>query len=102
MNTKNQGAGTSSPINVAPLTIMLNLGSKASNSLFLLSDTTIIWRWLYQFCLYRRLLGNGGCRDDQTRTYASRHPTVGMTGKPESAGINRHVVGDARALQERK
>jgi hypothetical protein len=25
-----------------------------------------------------------------------------MTGKPESAGINRHVVGDARALQERK
>jgi len=25
-----------------------------------------------------------------------------MTGNPESAGINRHVVGDARALQERK
>jgi hypothetical protein len=25
-----------------------------------------------------------------------------MTGKPESAGINRHVVGDARALLERK
>jgi hypothetical protein len=25
-----------------------------------------------------------------------------ITGKPESAGINRHVVGDARALQERK
>ena len=25
-----------------------------------------------------------------------------QTGKPESAGINRHVVGDARALQERK
>jgi hypothetical protein len=24
------------------------------------------------------------------------------TGKPECAGINRHVVGDARALQERK
>jgi hypothetical protein len=23
-------------------------------------------------------------------------------GKPESAGINRHVVGDERALQERK
>jgi hypothetical protein len=28
--------------------------------------------------------------------------TARMTGKPESAGINRHVVGDARALQERK
>ena len=26
---------------------------------------------------------------------------VRMTSKPESAGINRHVVGDARALQER-
>jgi hypothetical protein len=25
-----------------------------------------------------------------------------ITGNPESAGINRHVVGDARALQERK
>jgi len=25
-----------------------------------------------------------------------------LTGNPESAGINRHVVGDARALQERK
>jgi hypothetical protein len=25
-----------------------------------------------------------------------------ITGKPESAGLNRHVVGDARALQERK
>jgi hypothetical protein len=25
-----------------------------------------------------------------------------MTGDSESAGINRHVVGDARALQERK
>jgi len=25
-----------------------------------------------------------------------------MRGNPESAGINRHVVGDARALQERK
>jgi hypothetical protein len=25
-----------------------------------------------------------------------------MTGNPESAGTNRHVVGDARALQERK
>jgi hypothetical protein len=25
-----------------------------------------------------------------------------LTGHPESAGINRHVVGDARALQERK
>lgn len=24
-----------------------------------------------------------------------------MTGDPESAGINRHIVGDARALQER-
>jgi hypothetical protein len=23
-------------------------------------------------------------------------------GKPESAGLNRHVVGDASALQERK
>jgi hypothetical protein len=25
-----------------------------------------------------------------------------VPGKPKSAGINRHVVGDARALQERK
>jgi hypothetical protein len=25
-----------------------------------------------------------------------------VTGHPESAGINRHVVGDAKALQERK
>jgi hypothetical protein len=25
-----------------------------------------------------------------------------MTGNPECAGLNRHVVGDARALQERK
>jgi hypothetical protein len=25
-----------------------------------------------------------------------------ITGYSESAGINRHVVGDARALQERK
>jgi hypothetical protein len=25
-----------------------------------------------------------------------------LVGEPESAGINRHVVGDARALQERK
>jgi hypothetical protein len=25
-----------------------------------------------------------------------------MVGKPESAGLNRHVVGDERALQERK
>ena len=25
-----------------------------------------------------------------------------ITGNPESAGINRHVVGDARALQEGK
>jgi hypothetical protein len=25
-----------------------------------------------------------------------------ITGYTESAGINRHVVGDARALQERK
>jgi hypothetical protein len=25
-----------------------------------------------------------------------------IVGKQESAGINRHVVGDARALQERK
>jgi hypothetical protein len=25
-----------------------------------------------------------------------------IVGKPESAGINRHVVGDERALQERK
>ncbi len=25
-----------------------------------------------------------------------------MTAQPESAGINRYVVGDARALQERK
>jgi hypothetical protein len=25
-----------------------------------------------------------------------------FVGKQESAGINRHVVGDARALQERK
>jgi hypothetical protein len=24
-----------------------------------------------------------------------------MTGNPESAGLNRHVVGDERALQER-
>jgi hypothetical protein len=27
---------------------------------------------------------------------------VRITGYTESAGINRHVVGDARALQERK
>ena len=41
---------------------------------------------------------------------ASLVPTSGLnlvddsreTGLPESAGINRHVVGDARALQERK
>jgi len=25
-----------------------------------------------------------------------------MTGIPESAGINRHVVGDVRALRERR
>jgi hypothetical protein len=25
-----------------------------------------------------------------------------VVGKPECAGINRHVVGDARALQERR
>jgi hypothetical protein len=25
-----------------------------------------------------------------------------LVGKPESAGINRHVVGDERALQERR
>ena len=25
-----------------------------------------------------------------------------IVGKPESAGINRHVVGDERALEERK
>jgi len=25
-----------------------------------------------------------------------------VVGKQESAGLNRHVVGDARALQERK
>src|SRR5439155_15379836 len=25
-----------------------------------------------------------------------------VTGKPKSAGINRHVVGDERALQERR
>ncbi|PYX37067.1 MAG: hypothetical protein DMG75_08385 [Acidobacteria bacterium] len=27
---------------------------------------------------------------------------TGETDKPECAGLNRHVVGDARALQERK
>jgi hypothetical protein len=30
------------------------------------------------------------------------HDCARVTGKPESAGINRHVVGDERALQERK
>jgi len=40
MNTKNQGAGTSSPINVAPLTIMLNLGARprTAYSRFLTDD----------------------------------------------------------------
>src|ERR1700761_3537867 len=33
---------------------------------------------------------------------AVRYRTGRMTGKPESAGLNRHVVGDARALQERR
>jgi hypothetical protein len=43
------------------------------------------------------------------RISAEEWPTVSlartlprMTGKPECAGINRHVVGDARALQEGK
>jgi hypothetical protein len=31
-----------------------------------------------------------------------RNDRVRETGKPECAGLNRHVVGDARALQERK
>jgi hypothetical protein len=38
-----------------------------------------------------------------TRPHEPGHPCSGrITGNPESAGLNRHVVGDARALQERK
>ncbi len=33
---------------------------------------------------------------------AQKKLTAAEAGNPESAGINRHVVGDARALQERK
>jgi MFS transporter, FHS family, L-fucose permease len=37
-----------------------------------------------------------------TGLQVSANPYVVVLGKPESAGINRHVVGDVRALQERK
>jgi len=40
-----------------------------------------------------------GCRLDATMDAVQ---SGRITGSPESAGINRHVVGDARALQERK
>jgi len=33
-------------------------------------------------------------------TYRFEPPSI--VGNPECAGLNRHVVGDARALQERK
>jgi hypothetical protein len=36
------------------------------------------------------------------RLEAAIHSSGRVTGYPECAGINRHVVGDARALQERK
>jgi hypothetical protein len=36
------------------------------------------------------------------RSCAQWQASFRMVGNSESAGINRHVVGDARALQERK
>src|SRR5260370_19533663 len=42
-----------------------------------------------------------GYRDLPIRTCIIRH-SERITGDSESTGINRHVVGDARALQERK
>jgi hypothetical protein len=35
-------------------------------------------------------------------TFALELDREWITGQPECAGLNRHVVGDARALQERK
>jgi hypothetical protein len=40
-------------------------------------------------------------RFETARQHSILHPER-IVGNPESAGINRHVVGDERALQERK
>ena len=41
-------------------------------------------------------------REMITAFLGRRKRLVWLVGDPESAGLNRHVVGDARALQERK
>jgi hypothetical protein len=53
---------------------------------------------------HNRQLGGFTAEQPQTGAYVSiaYRRCLRVTGKPESAGINRHVVGDARALQERK
>ena len=79
------------------LTGRLDPGMRANCSLFQknFSDTRFI-----------RFASQAGGLDDLlngSRTELERNlRTLRVTGYSESAAINRHVVGDARALQERK
>src|SRR5216117_148044 len=56
-------------------------------------------KWLADLTVHERRLGN---KSRSVELCCKDFPTWRVTGKPESAGINRHVVRDERALQERK
>ena len=73
-------------------------------------------QWIYRVTASRRIIPDGHSDRkhnlvDENRTYhtlkvlarsAIELANSWKVGRPESAGINRHVVGDERALQERK
>jgi hypothetical protein len=52
--------------------------------------------------VYGRSRGYDDCSVSVNFASAARRKLFRVTGNSESAGINRHVVGDARALRERK